>query len=80
MDGQTAAAEPAGPVNWRAQWECQLSGLRDLNQSMAAVGDESRHWLAWYQDQFKFQGMRIDAMGHVPPVRLRYPLPQSARQ
>lgn len=71
MDGGPAAAEPAGPVNWRAQWECQLSGLRDLNQSMAAVGAESRHWLAWYQDQFKFQGMRVDAMGHVPPVRLR---------
>ena len=33
------------------------------------AGDESRHWLAWYQDQFKFNGMRIDAMGHVPPVR-----------
>ena len=53
------------------QWDCQLSGLRDLNQSVPAVRAESLHWLDWYQAQFGFQGLRIDAMGHVPAVHTR---------
>ena len=59
----------AAPAAWRVQWDCQLSGLRDLNQSVPAVRAESLHWLQWYQAQFGFQGLRIDAMGHVPAVR-----------
>ena len=59
----------ATPAAWRVQWDCQLSGLRDLNQSVPAVRAEALHWLDWYQAQFGFQGLRIDAMGHVPAVR-----------
>lgn len=54
---------------WRVQWDCQLSGLPDLNQTNPAVRSQSLHWLQWYQQQFQFHGLRIDAMGHVPPVR-----------
>ena len=61
----------SSPAAWRVQWDCQLSGLRDLNQSVPAVRAESLHWLDWYQAQFGFQGLRIDAMGHVPAVRTR---------
>ncbi|KAK9845225.1 hypothetical protein WJX81_000502 [Elliptochloris bilobata] len=55
----------ASEASWRVQWDCQLAGLRDLDQSAPGVRAESLHWLDWYQAQFGFQGMRIDAMGHV---------------
>ena len=66
----SGAAKPArSAAEWRAQWECQLSGLPDLDQKDEAVQNETLHWLDWYFYQFRFDGMRVDAMGHVDPVR-----------
>lgn len=64
------AAKPVrSAAEWRAQWECRLSGLPDLDQRDEAVQNETLHWLDWYFAQFHFDGMRVDAMGHVDPVR-----------
>ena len=48
---------------------CRLSGLPDLNHTQPKVREALVNWTQWYMDTYSFEGVRIDAVGHIPPVR-----------
>lgn len=49
--------------------QCRLSGLPDLNYTQANMRQQLEAWLTWYTASYAFDGARIDAVGHIPPVR-----------
>ena len=50
-------------------WErenCRLAGLPDLDTESEYVKNYLKEWIKWLIDTYKFDGVRIDTIGHVP--------------
>ena len=44
---------PTTNPSYRQQWDCFLSGLPDLNQSLPFVRDQLANWIKWMLPQFR---------------------------
>jgi alpha-amylase len=51
-----------GPASADNLWNCRLSGLPDLNQTIPFVQQQLIQWAGYYVETFGFDGIRIDAV------------------
>jgi glycosidase len=63
------SAYDARPANATLIEQCRLQSLPDLNQSVPFVRDQLLSWLDRTLQKYDFDGLRVDTVKHVDPVR-----------
>jgi glycosidase len=64
------SAYDARPANATLIEQCRLQSLPDLNQTVPFVRDQLLSWLERTLQKYDFDGLRVDTVKHVDPVRL----------
>jgi glycosidase len=63
------SAYDARPANATLIEQCRLQSLPDLNQTVPFVRDQLLSWLERTLQKYDFDGLRVDTVKHVDPVR-----------